>query len=363
VNNEVSSESMAAQEYQGPDKLRRLETLLKKQNKDTLEIEEFSRKLLLLFPRRPSLMQLTTAEAPLANVDMSDMESLFKACVERLVHCKLLPGNCCPSAPDSTFSSLRSTFIENCYLSITSFLKFVCWMISCVWEFDSADKNRMAYLSEDLKIANQTLCGILGLPSNLEMFTDIALEKAFSTKCMFSDIVKFMWGDEIKNFTYGTLPPCTDNIKPVHMAMLPEKYLEVVRLSVKRKCHQCGNRPREPAICVICGGLVCINACCRNTGTSGECTRHALSCGGGQGLFICVHIGVLLAIDAPRCCFIDSPYVDRYGEPDPKFKRGVVLSLNKRIAEEVQMLYTLGELGSHIVRTNERKGRYIPDPL
>eukprot|EP01069_Polyplicarium_translucidae_P003952 Polyplicarium_translucidae@DN2456_c0_g1_i7.p3 len=131
------------------------------------------------------------------------------------------------------------------------------------------------------------------------------------------------------------------------------------------KCGLCGTEPTQPAICLLCKALLCVQSdCCRVAASrEGECTRHARICNGGQGLFMLPHIGMLLAVDAPTCGFLEAPYVDRHGEVDVYLRRGRPLFLSGRRFDELRMCATLGELGREIVRSNEKNSSYMHQPL
>ena len=69
-------------------------------------------------------------------------------------------------------------------------------------------------------------------------------------------------------------------------------------------CLACGKPPTEPALCLLCGALLCGGPSCPawkrplDGQREGECTRHARSCGLGVGMFALVHQCTTLLVAA-----------------------------------------------------------------
>ncbi|ETV84443.1 hypothetical protein, variant 1 [Aphanomyces astaci] len=75
-------------------------------------------------------------------------------------------------------------------------------------------------------------------------------------------------------FTLQPLPPLY-----VHI------YLQYCQNPVR--CSTCHQVPAHPALCLLCGALVCcFSSCCATEDGVGECTTHALKCGVGFGCFL-----------------------------------------------------------------------------
>lgn len=56
---------------------------------------------------------------------------------------------------------------------------------------------------------------------------------------------------------------------------LPDDYNELLHTAIHTTCAKCGETPKKPAQCLVCGALVCPKAkCCAEAG-KGECTQHA----------------------------------------------------------------------------------------
>eukprot|EP00919_Chromeraceae_sp_WS-2016_P056765 GHVR01134660.1.p1 GENE.GHVR01134660.1~~GHVR01134660.1.p1 ORF type:complete len:139 (+),score=31.28 GHVR01134660.1:265-681(+) len=124
------------------------------------------------------------------------------------------------------------------------------------------------------------------------------------------------------------------------------------------------NSPTESAICLYCGAVVCMgvnSACgCGKTAAGiagvinakGECTRHAETCGGGNGLFIVPSWGAALSVSSGKCGFTSEPYADKFGEGDLKLRRGRPLSLVPHRLKRLQTLLTTGELHADLLQNS-----------
>lgn len=82
---------------------------------------------------------------------------------------------------------------------------------------------------------------------------------------------------------------------------------------------------RVPAMCLVCGQMLCCDAfCCKETvhgRNVGSCTAHAYKCGAGTGIFLRVRDCVVLLINGiGKGCFYPSPYLDAYGETDRELR-------------------------------------------
>ena len=93
-------------------------------------------------------------------------------------------------------------------------------------------------------------------------------------------------------------------------------------------CDDCGDRPKNPALCLLCGQLVCAAAKCCTKARLGECNRHARECG-GIGVFLLLNTTMVLLLQNGKGCLWDSLYVDEHGEVDEDLLRGKELYLSE----------------------------------
>lgn len=63
----------------------------------------------------------------------------------------------------------------------------------------------------------------------------------------------------------------------------------------------------QTALCLVCGRVL-------NAGGKGECTKHAYRCGAGAGIYFLVQECVGLIVHGQKAAYVNSPYVDFYGE-------------------------------------------------
>jgi hypothetical protein len=75
----------------------------------------------------------------------------------------------------------------------------------------------------------------------------------------------------------------------------------------------------QTAVCLICGTVL-------NAAGKGECTKHAVKCGSGCGLFFLLQECVGLILHGKKAAYVHSPYVDSHGET-PQY-RGRPLNLD-----------------------------------
>lgn len=99
----------------------------------------------------------------------------------------------------------------------------------------------------------------------------------------------------------------------------------------------CSLLPSEQtAVCLVCGTVL-------NAGGKGECTKHAMECGAGCGLFFLLQECVGLILHEKKAAYVHSPYVDSHGET-PQF-RGRPLNLDLERYEILQEMWC-----SHSIR-------------
>ncbi|KAF2487291.1 hypothetical protein BDY17DRAFT_243376 [Neohortaea acidophila] len=113
---------------------------------------------------------------------------------------------------------------------------------------------------------------------------------------------------------------------------LPKAYDTLSEEAIRRKCPTTGREITDAAICLLCGAIFCSQAvCCMRDKNKGGCYQHMSKCGGKTGLFINVRkCMVLLRHGAGNGSFVNAPFLDKHGEPDPTMRRHHQLFLNQR---------------------------------
>eukprot|EP00058_Branchiostoma_floridae_P006509 XP_002591997.1 hypothetical protein BRAFLDRAFT_280642 [Branchiostoma floridae] len=123
----------------------------------------------------------------------------------------------------------------------------------------------------------------------------------------------------LKNFAWQL--PCL--LRP------PSSYDSIFQYHRQRQCTMCCSVPKEPALCMVCGELLCMKGgCCRQQSVM-ECVQHSISCGAGTGVFLVVNSSTIIVVRGPRACLWGSLYLDSHGEEDRDLRRGRPLYLSE----------------------------------
>ncbi|XP_019636139.1 PREDICTED: E3 ubiquitin-protein ligase UBR3-like isoform X5 [Branchiostoma belcheri] len=123
----------------------------------------------------------------------------------------------------------------------------------------------------------------------------------------------------LKNFAWKL--PCL--LRP------PSSYDSIFQYHRQRQCTMCCSVPKEPALCMVCGELLCMKGgCCRQQSVM-ECVQHSVSCGAGTGVFLVVNSSTIIVVRGPRACLWGSLYLDSHGEEDRDLRRGRPLYLSE----------------------------------
>lgn len=102
----------------------------------------------------------------------------------------------------------------------------------------------------------------------------------------------------------------------------------MVQVHYKRECLNCQKRPQNPAICLVCGAIVCRLSDCCKFGEVGECTKHAYECGHNQGVYCDVNSGEFFIISENRAAPYESSYRNSYKESRGRATRDVDMEYN-----------------------------------
>ncbi|XP_024515044.1 E3 ubiquitin-protein ligase PRT6 [Selaginella moellendorffii] len=116
----------------------------------------------------------------------------------------------------------------------------------------------------------------------------------------------------------------------LQLMVLPRLFQDLIQRYVKECCPRCKTVPERPVLCLLCGRLCCgtgTNGCC-SVQMQSECYRHAISCGGGVGVYLMLRKTNVLLLRRERQTMWPSPYLDAYGEEDQDMRRGKPLFLS-----------------------------------
>lgn len=116
---------------------------------------------------------------------------------------------------------------------------------------------------------------------------------------------------------------------------LPTEYSSLTISYIARNaiCKNCHKPPEIPALCLLCGTLICYHGACCRVDEMDEFLNHGLKCPRGTGttfgLYMLLRNCVVIVIfDKFRHCLWGSLYLDAHNEEDHNFQRGKPLYLN-----------------------------------
>ncbi|KAJ8044381.1 E3 ubiquitin-protein ligase UBR2 [Holothuria leucospilota] len=151
---------------------------------------------------------------------------------------------------------------------------------------------------------------------------------------------------------------------------LPEDYMDLMNDRSLYVCPRAGatqSEGRAPALCLICGTVVCSQSyCCQveiDGETIGACSAHAIKCCEGTGIFLRVRECMLLLMASKNnSCSYVPPYVDEYGEPDHGLRRGNPLHLSPERYEELHKMWISHDLPAEVTRRLESNNNLLNFP-
>ena len=125
---------------------------------------------------------------------------------------------------------------------------------------------------------------------------------------------------------------------PFSLVPLPASYTDVLRRWARATCNACRTQPRYPAICLLCGTVLCPGLnCCTKNGV-GEAHQHARECGGGLGLVLLVSSCDMTLLVHNQLGRVNPLYLDEFGDVDHNLRNGRPLSL---VAERLRLCTNL----------------------
>ncbi|GAA5937351.1 hypothetical protein JCM1841_006006 [Sporobolomyces salmonicolor] len=107
---------------------------------------------------------------------------------------------------------------------------------------------------------------------------------------------------------------------PYELLGLPHQLDTLIAASAQRECRRCEKLPENPALCLLCGAIVCCQSFCCMAGEDeaqhGECNEHMWTCGGSVGIYLLVKRNSILYLHTDKGAFATPPYLDSHGEVD-----------------------------------------------
>ncbi|KAK9797835.1 hypothetical protein WJX73_006271 [Symbiochloris irregularis] len=127
---------------------------------------------------------------------------------------------------------------------------------------------------------------------------------------------------------HGTQRTPTPAPGPLQLAFVPHEYQDLYLDLVSERCGRCGQVPKDPALCLGCGQVLCCHETqCSTPNLGGPCFCHALTCGAGTGVYLLIKGTQVLVLRRGRSTLLAPFYLDVHGEEDPYLRRGRALRL------------------------------------
>ena len=146
---------------------------------------------------------------------------------------------------------------------------------------------------------------------------------------------------------------------PRPLCELPTAFTDLYKHLSSCKCPVTNAFPEEPAICMLCGALLCAGtACCKRDGV-GALTQHVAGCSAGHGIFFLVHRTHTVLLRGPHAAYSISPYVDEHGEEDNGLRRGRPLHLDPERMRTLARLWAQHTISGEVVRERVMRDRVV----
>lgn len=209
----------------------------------------------------------------------------------------------------------------------------------------------------------ESLCRYLSVPTNITSLLQWSQDSGSITSSTISTVVKRWCSHEHVRKTLATagVESLGYSIKSNHLLKIPVDYSELINKASMFTCpNSDGDDSRAPALCLICGEMLCSQSYCCQTDLGGykvgACAAHAQKCGAGVGVFLRVReCQILLMANKNKGCFYLPPYLDAYGETDQGLRRGNPLYLcpsRYQKLEKLWLTHSVAEEVAHCLESN-----------
>ncbi|KDN52254.1 hypothetical protein K437DRAFT_243984 [Tilletiaria anomala UBC 951] len=137
---------------------------------------------------------------------------------------------------------------------------------------------------------------------------------------------------------------------------LPDDLATLLQETQQRVCKRCKQVPTDPALCLLCGEIVCYQSfCCQSEdGKRGECNRHMDECSGAVGIYFKVKTNVVLLLYEQNGTFLFSPYLDSHGEVDIGLRKGRPQRLHRQRYDELRKQWLQHGISNLVARKIEQ---------
>ncbi|KZO99806.1 hypothetical protein CALVIDRAFT_595883 [Calocera viscosa TUFC12733] len=160
--------------------------------------------------------------------------------------------------------------------------------------------------------------------------------------------------------SYYSIRPDHLDIKLEHPAIyrltrLPPRLDTLYHKPQRFLCHRCQTVPNDPAICMFCGTVCCLQSfCCSDpVAEAGECNMHMRDCGGIVGMYFLVKKCAILYLHSGNGSFVHAPYADEHGEVDFNLRRARLQHLHALRYEDLRKQWLLHGIPAIVARKLE----------
>jgi len=248
-----------------------------------------------------------------------------------LVKCelKLAPGSVTLSRVLSRLEVCLVPWLRSCALFFKAFL-----MAGPVPKKLQDDDNNL-----------ELLCQYLGIPSNIEELVkplELSLLQTTTLTPFVSSMCEAMRCELAQNRVQVNV---SYPLEPMQLIPLPRDYTHLINQPLKM-CPTTNSVMKYPAICMICGEVVCSGSyCCQiedpeTNSIKGPSMNHLEKCTGSAGMFLRpMECKMMLISSSGKGCFFGAPYVDEYGEQDTGLRRGNPMYLNEEMMDNLRRIW------------------------
>ncbi|KAI8069327.1 hypothetical protein BC940DRAFT_340219 [Gongronella butleri] len=145
---------------------------------------------------------------------------------------------------------------------------------------------------------------------------------------------------------------------PFSLITLPYRMDQLFEESARRVCRNCKTVPEDPALCLVCGTIVCARRYCCMQDNLGECNLHMRKCGGEIGIYMVIKECLILLLHDNGATIMSAPYLDSHGEADIFLRRGKPQFLNAKRYEQLRQLWLTHSIPAFVRRRMEVSPSY-----
>ncbi|XP_953175.1 ubiquitin protein ligase E3 component (N-recognin), putative [Theileria annulata] len=269
-------------------------------------------------------------------------------------------------------SDLFGRFKNMLFESMNLFLDVSFWTINSIYAYDNDLRNKLVY-SNMYNESTRFLATYEAL--GLQEYVKPQLTKKI-IRMLFTNTYKNQMRLN-RNCNMEVTPPIVTNYALIKIdKYLDELNWQIIKTTSFRNCANCGSKPANPLICLLCGSLLCSNSeCCQKVKISDltrfiseldkkssefkrsdvskiyyeEILAHSNVCGGGQCIYFSPYYCFVLYVDERRRCVVQSLYSDKYGNSDLHGKVYDTVRLSQVRIENIVNTLCSGRLSNEIV--------------